>query len=83
MKKSVMSHRVRRFGRVFTFPLRQGPMTDFGGQCGCPWRAQRAIFLRDFGVLAPENPKFSLACRGMWVWALGLGSFLSPWWGSR
>ena len=40
-------------------------------------RAARDFF-KDFGIQAPENPKFSPACRGMKAWSLKSGSFLSP-----
>ena len=50
----------------FHFPSGQGPMIDFGAVNVTVLARTARDFLKDFGVLAPENAKFSLACRGMW-----------------
>ena len=77
-----VSYRVRHFGRVFTFPL-SGSHPRFHGQSVTVLGARSARFFKGFGFQAPENPKFSLACRGMKACSLRSGSLLSPWRGSR
>ena len=56
----------------------------FHSPCDCPWGACSARFFQELcGIQAPENPNFSLACRGMKAWSSRSRSFLSPWRCSR
>ena len=63
MKKSIIEYVILA---GFHFPSGQGPMVDFGAVNVTVLARAARDFLKDFGVLAPENAKFSLACRGMW-----------------
>ena len=73
---------MRHFGKVFIFPLSGPDVPDLlANQCVCDClssaRAARDFF-KDFGIRAPETPKFSLGCRDMKACPSDRGHFLSP-----